>query len=112
MLALIVVLTTAARPTSPSTSPTRPSLGSKPMARRRSQAPARASRVLPAATPAAVTSGSAAMAFAARAPAKIPGHAQYPSRSTAARATPVGGHTGVTCSVRNAMLSPSSAEAK
>lgn len=111
MVALTIVLSTAARTTRPTTSRRRSSEPWQPT-RRSSQAPITASRVFPMAMPPAVQSGSLAVALARNAPARMPGQTRYPSTSAAASAMPVGGHTAVTCSATVANERPSLAAAK
>ena len=71
-----------------------------------------ASSVFPKAIPAAVGRGSFANALAANAPSAIPGQTSRPSSRSAASATPVVGHTSVTCSASNARRRPIQAAAK
>ncbi len=86
----------AAAPRSASTSRIRASLPSKP-AHRSKLAPARASRVLPNAMPAATVAGSAVVTLARKAPRNTPGSARRPSFTVAASARPVGGQIALTC---------------
>jgi hypothetical protein len=101
MLALIAVLPSAARPVRASTSRSRSIAGRNP-ARPRSQAPATASRVLPAPMAALTGSGTGVSALNTNAPRNTPRTARRPSSRRAARATPLGGHTGAMLVCTNA----------
>ena len=94
MVALIVVQTKAAR-TNLRTSDVRCKEFGKASDDRRYPADT-ASSELPIAIPTAVTPDTGVSRLASRAPASIPGQIRYPSNSTAAIATPVGGQTGDT----------------
>jgi hypothetical protein len=50
--------------------------------------------------------------FASSAPSRTPGVARYPNQSSAAIATPAGGHTGDTLTFTNANDNPSFAPTK
>ncbi len=64
------------------------------------------------AIPNEVATDPAVTMFTANAPMKIAGHASVPSRSTAAIAIPVGGHTAVALAFTKARRSPSFAAMK
>src|SRR5206468_9868643 len=95
IVALSIVLSPAPNVTKPTTSSSRSSAVWNP-ALRSSPAPTNASRVLPTAIPAAVARVSCAVTLATNAPRARPGQTRGPRRRTAARAIPVGGHTGLT----------------
>jgi hypothetical protein len=94
MVALSVVLATAASPTRAITSRTRSREVRKPAARS-SRQPTRASAVLPIAMPAAAPSGIGVVTLAMNAPAATAGHSSVPKTRSAASEMPVGAHTGV-----------------
>src|SRR5512145_720760 len=77
-----------------------------------SSAPMSASSVLPIAIPAETGHDPDTSTLTSNAPAVITGHIRVPSTSSAARAMPVGGHTGLALACRDARRSPSMAAAK
>jgi hypothetical protein len=111
IVALIVVLSTAARATSPKMSRSRRRSGRKPN-QISSDAPTTASSVLPTVIPRAVATGTSVVTFARNAPSATPGHSRRPPSSSAASARPVGGQIPVTLGVAKASASPSFAEPK
>ena len=109
---------TSAAPTKRSTAPAVPSALSAPIHRRNSQAPASASSVLPIAmladTAPRIAKGvvwllANTARFATNAPANTPGQTREPSSSTAANASPDGGHTGDAFVFSNASTKPNRA---
>ncbi len=96
MVALTAVLAMAASTTRPSTSRSRPIELSNATTRRSRNAPASASRVFPAATPAAAAGGATVERLTRKAPSATPGHRRYPKRRRAASAIPVGAQTSET----------------
>ena len=95
IVALTVVLRTAAQTTSTNTSLTRSSDGRKSKRARRA-APVRASRVLPTVMPSVVSTDTSVVPLARSAPRATPGQNRYPQMTSAPRAIPVGGQTAVT----------------
>jgi hypothetical protein len=72
-----------------------------------SAAPITASSVLPTAMPRQVATELAVAKLTAKAPARIRGQTRRPKTSTAARATPVAGHTAVALGWTKASMRPS-----
>jgi hypothetical protein len=72
-----------------------------------SQAPSSPSSVLPSAMPSEVATEPAVVTFTTKAPTATAGHARRPSRSSAASAIPVGGHTAVALACTEAKSRPS-----
>ncbi len=74
--------------------------------------PVTASRVLPTAMMAAVSSVPAVVALAAKAPIRIAGQTRKPPSRTAASAKPVGGQIGLALGLMEASRKPNLASAK
>src|SRR5215467_4261695 len=107
MVALSVVLRSAARTKNVITSCAR-AKARRPEAKRVTRYdPAKASRVLPAAMPSDVHTDPAVVTLAMKAPTKIAGHIRVPRRSRAASAMPAAGQTDVAFAWTKASRRPS-----
>ena len=106
MVALTVVLTSAASPAKAKMSRARSNAAAPRAYRVTRSDPATASSVLPAAMPRDVAAEPAVVMLTANAAAKMAGHTPRPRTSMAARAIPAGGHTGVALAWTEAKCSP------
>src|SRR5262249_22732909 len=111
-VALIIVLKPAARTANLKMFHAR-SIASRPPAKRLTRkAPQMASAALPVAIPTEVAREPAVVRFAAKAPSQIAGQVRNPSTSSAARAIPVAGQTGLALGLTYARRRPSLAARK
>jgi hypothetical protein len=111
-VALTVVLAMPARAANLKTSCALSKARSPLASRRTSHAPTTPSSVFPVAMPKEVKAEPAVVMFTRKALARTPGQTRRPKTRKAASAMPVGGHTGVALTWRNASLSPSLAAMK
>src|SRR6201988_3621184 len=110
----IVALTSVlinATPTSPRASTSRSRPSRKPGMRLNAYAPTTASSVLPSAIPAASGTEAPFQRLATSAPSATPGHKLRPNSSSAARDSPVAGHTNVAKQLTGSSCRPSRATA-
>ena len=112
IVALTRGLTSAARVTSAKTSRSPAREGRKSATRRSSRTAVTASRVFPAAMPAAPAAGTPLVQLSRKAPSAMPGQKRTPNRRSVASATPVGGQADETTFWATAASSPSLAAPK